>query len=323
MLRKPDQEMPNREMLVRAKLSSRRGHTFGKVCCCALGMFLSVLAPCKAWSETAAPSSVSPAPFPKLAPKVAADSWAARIESATPGSATAQQKSAVLVILRGEKEELRLTGHEFSLGIPGMQVSDSPGIADVTGDATAELVVLERTSSRECCSRLRIFELGKSLRTYPPLMLGTLSPIHFENVDGAPGLELPGVELSFGGWGSKNFMSPSFRVVYQPRDGNWKLWRPKEAAPAAAPEALVQAIQEKLKEIDVTHGAQDLPELLTSSVVGPIYRGYPKEARALLLAVWPKDRRGREAYQQAIAQRLRESPLAQALESEIKIFAVP
>jgi hypothetical protein len=126
--------------------------------------------------------------------------WTVRVE-ATSGTKVADAARKSLVVERGGKEQVRLTGFDFSLGASGLPATAALGIGDITGDSTPELVVIEKTSSRECCTRLRIFELGETLVSYPPLNLGTFSPVRFENTDALPGFELPGVDLTFAGWG--------------------------------------------------------------------------------------------------------------------------
>jgi hypothetical protein len=87
------------------------------------------------------------------------------------------------------------------------------------------------------------------------------------------------------------------------------------------PKELISAIKQKLSAVDPSHPAQDLPEILTSSVVGYIYEGRAKEARTLLDAVWPEDRKGKGAYVSAIRERMLLAPFAEDLKAELEILA--
>jgi hypothetical protein len=232
-------------------------------------------------------------------------------------------------IYKGDKEVYREDGFKFNLGLVNDDIPEGalvkPG-KDITGDGVPDLVISHWSGGAHCCFDYYVFSLGDQFSQIAKIENRDSDLGKFIDVDGDGVLEFIGSDWTFAYWHVSFAGSPAPDVIYQFKDGQYRiaLEKMRRSLDADKHKALLKEIKHdieniskdkedlrKMKEDDVlgwSDGNVGVPPEVWGYMLDLIYSGNASEALSLIDEVWPPGAAGKDDFLKDFLAQLAESP---------------
>ena len=179
--------------------------------------------------------------------------------------------------------------------------SPKPG-ADITGDGTPDIVLMEYSGGAHCCSTYYIFELAEPLRV-TKIYTGD-APLFFEQLDDSPSLEVKLFDDNFSYWRAAYANSAAPEVVLRYRDGAYQPAPDLMRGPAPSQRELEEWARQARSAGDWimttkprgSDSNYDVSSDLLIPLIDLIYRGHADLVRRFTDMAWPAAKPGKAAF---------------------------
>ena len=181
--------------------------------------------------------------------------------------------------------------------------------ADVTGDSQPDLVIQERGLDARHGTALHLFEIGDSFIHLQSIPAGDSESVHFEDLDGSPGLEIVMSDRTLEGWLPGAAVSPPPRVVLR-FDGTSYVFARDLMKREAPSDSRLCSLAERIRtEGSWSTGAP--PDDIWRKMIDLIYAGNMTQALRLFDLAWPREVQGKDELLESFTARLKKSPYYQ------------